>query len=217
MKRTMVILALGVAVAGLGGCTSYGGGCCPSPCGVGVPVAAAPSGQAIRVSDARMAQKIEMQVGYDGAPKEIEYHILPEQVPDAVQKAMDDLHPGGAFTGAEKEYEGGVLYYELTREADGHEIEAMFTPGGSLHSEEIAVSEENVPDAVKAAIAKTWPEGAVRTWEEIRDSKRELKEYHVKLTQDGMNYKVMVSPGGTVKSAVREVVAEIEVPVPVAR
>lgn len=215
MRTIALAAALGAALAFLGGCTSFGGCCGPEPCATGAPASCAGAAPLVRVADAREAESVEMQVDLAGRPKEVEYHVLPDAVPEAVQKAMNDLHPGAPFIAAEKEYEGGVLYYELTAERDGHEIEAMFTPDGRLHSEEISVPAANVPDAVKDAVARTWPSAHVRSWEEILGGHGELTEYHVKLSQDGMSYKVMVGPGGAVKAAVREVEAEIEVPVPI--
>ena len=219
MRKLAALAVLAAAMAALAGCTSYisCGTSCASPCGGTPVVSSTQTSRFWSLSDARVAEKLEIQVDHAGNRTEVEYHILPDAVPEAVRKAMDELHPGGPFIGAEKEFENGVLYYELTREVDGFEVEAMFTPSGSLHSEEIAVAADTVPDVVKAGVSAAYPGGTVKVWEEIRGSKRELKEYHVKLTDGGLNYKVVVTLGGTVARAVREVPAEVEVPVPVRR
>lgn len=182
---------------------------------VAVAFAGPPNG--FDIDDARMAKKIEMQLDKAGRMVEIEFHVDPKDVPAAVRAAMDKLHPGGPFTGAEKEREDGVLYYELTREVNGFEVEAMFSPDGRLHSEEIQVPENEVPGVVKAAVAAAYPKGSEPTFEEIRNDERNLVEYHVKLSAGGRKHKVMVSPGGTIKGAVLELEAEIEVPAPPTR
>jgi len=130
-----------------------------------------------------------------------------------VRNAMNELHPGGPFTDAEREYNDGVLYFELSREVNGLEVEAMFTPEGELHAEEVSVAADTVPQAVKDAIAAEYADGTVTNWEEIRNGARELTAYHVKLGMGGKKYKVMVSTEGSITGAYIEVPAEIEVPV----
>lgn len=163
--------------------------------------------------DALAARSIEMQVTAEGGLGEIEYHIDPSAVPGAVRDAMDLLHPGGPFTAAEKEVNDGVLYYELTREVGGMEVEAMFTPEGRLHSEEIEVAEAAVPEPVRARARNARRGATVTKWEEIRDGDHRLFQYHVKMTSDGMNWKVMIAPDGALDAIYREIPSEIEVPV----
>lgn len=164
-------------------------------------------------ADALDAVKLEVQVDGVGAIREIEYHIPPALVPPAVQAAMDALHPGGAYTDAEREYHGGQVYYELNRMVGGLEVEAMFLPDGTLHSEEVEIPASKVPEAVRLAITRRYPQSRVTKYEEIRDGKRALVEYHVKLVRDGMAYKVMLGRAGEHLGAFREIVSEIEVPV----
>jgi hypothetical protein len=164
-----------------------------------------------KTDDALAADSLELVMDDLGMAADVEYHIPPEDVPAVVRQAMDRLHPGGPFTGAEKEYEGGLLYYELTREVDGMDIEAMFFPDGRLHSEEIEVPESTVPAVVREAAQNAIPGSTIRMYEEIRDSNRALYEYHVKSTRGGMNYKVMLGTTGQLLAIYREIEAEIEV------
>ena len=163
--------------------------------------------------DALRAESIEVQLDENAKPVEIEYHVSPKMVPAHVMASMDALHPGGRAVAAEKEYIGSTLYWEVTKEIDGLEIEAMFRQTGELHSEEIEVPAAKVPESVQAA-ARSHLGGTVTKWEEIRDEDRKLVEYHAKVTSAGMKYKVIVSTGGAVLGAVREIPAEIEVPLP---
>jgi hypothetical protein len=95
----------------------------------------------------------------------------------------------------------------------GFEVEAMFLPDGTLHAEEIQVARDKVPSAIVDAVGRAWPGCIFRTFEEIRDGTRNLVEYHVKIDSGGKKYKVMVGTDGHIQSTVREVPAEIEVPV----
>jgi hypothetical protein len=88
----------------------------------------------------------------------------------------------------------------------------MFLPDGTLHSEEIEVAAASVPQAVQAAVTQRIG-GEITKWEEIHDAQRVLVEYHAKATAKGMKYKLRVDPGGQLLGVVREVPAEIELPV----
>ena len=78
--------------------------------------------------------------------------------------------------------------------------------------EEVEVAAEGVPAPVQEAV-RTRFAGAVDKWEEIRDGERNLVEYHAKVTSDGKKYNVKISGAGEVLGVVREVPAEIEIPV----
>jgi hypothetical protein len=162
--------------------------------------------------EAMGAQKVEMQFNAKGKLVEVEYHISPDQVPDTVRQAMDALHPGGRFTGAEKETHKGKLYYELTRVVMGMEVEAMFLPDGTLYQEEVQVREHTVPEAVRETARAALAGARVTKWEEIRDMDRKLIEYHVKMASGGMNYKVLIALDGKLINIYREIPAELEVP-----
>jgi len=163
-------------------------------------------------AEALAAEKIEMQVDEHGRTVELEYHVAPSVVPQAVHAAMDRLHPGGSVVDAEREYVGGQLYWELTKEIGGREVEAMFRPDGTLYREEIEVSASEIPSAVQEAV-RARLRGQVTKWEAIRDAERRVIEYHAKGTRDGKSYKVIAGLDGNVLGMVREVPAEIEVPV----
>lgn len=163
--------------------------------------------------DALNAESVEVQVDENARPTEIEFHVSPDEVPANVMDAMNALWPGGKAVAAEKEFIGSTLYWEVTKEVEGREVEAMFQQNGTLHSEEIEVPAESVPDAVQAAV-RARMKGQVTKWEEIHDADRNLVEYHAKLSANGKKYKVLVSTDGNVLGVVREVPAEIEVPVP---
>jgi len=163
--------------------------------------------------EALAARSVEMQVDSSGRLTEIEYHLAPDQVPESIRRAMDALHPGGPFSDAEREFQGGRLYYELNRAVAGREVEAMFTADGRLHSEELQVGAEQVPDAVRATVRALHPSGTVTQYEEIRDGERALVEYHVKLREGERKLKVLLSPAGRHLATYREIEAEIEVPI----
>jgi hypothetical protein len=224
MSRIECVVALAAACAGLAACMPRAYTTEFQPGGLYAPYAPTPrvSAQERRrremgdwsADDARGAAKIEMSVDEGGGAEQIEFHVDPASVPAAVRAAMDARHPGGPYTGAEKEYVGGSLYWELTREVDGHAVEALFHPDGTLFGEEIELPESDVPGSVKDAVASAWSGDSVRSWEAIKDRGGVVTEYHVKLDAGGQAIKAIVSPGGALNRVAREVPAEIEVPLP---
>lgn len=164
----------------------------------------------LRVDDLRAAEAVEVALDGHGWPLEIEYYIDPDQVPARIHEAMESLHPGGQVSGAEKEYLGGAVYWELTKTIAGMDVEAMFADDGSLHSEEVQVP--RAPDAIHAVVREHRP-GQVIKWEEIRDGQQQLVQYHAKVVAEGRRYKVMVDADGRLAGVVRELDAEVEIPV----
>ena len=55
--------------------------------------------------------------------------------------------------------------------------------------------------------------GTVTVYEEIRDGTKKLTAYHVKKDENGIKWKIALSPEGTVQFVRREMKAEIEVTV----
>lgn len=165
----------------------------------------------LRSEEALIAESVELQVDASGKILEVEYHVTPEMVPQPVRDAMDKLHPGGRASGAEKEYVGSTLYWELTKTIDGRAVEAMFLPDGTLHQEEVEIPASEVPQAAQTT-ARNKLGGNVEKWEVVRDMQRTPFEYHAKGTRNGKKYKLMIGSGGELLGSVREVPAEIEVP-----
>jgi len=161
---------------------------------------------------ALQARSLEVQLDASGLPVEIEYHCESADVPQAVHDAMTELHGEGEDVGAEREWLAGVQDFEFVREVDGLAVEAMFTADGQLHAEEVEVRREDVPAAVVDAAAARWPQGRVSSWEVVRDGRRQLVAYHVKVSDGGRRYKAAVSADGVVTGVWRELEAEIEVP-----
>lgn len=203
MIRTLGLMGVGLVALALAGC------CCSVSTTSSRTVVG--GGTAIDLASARAAEKLELSLDGAGRPDEIEYHIPPSEVPEAVRRAMDELMPGDDV-GAEKEWNGGRLYYELSRMVDGKKVEAMFHPDGRLHEIEAEVETSTVPAAAQDAVAATWPNASDLSWEVIKDGDQQVVEYHVKLADGGVRLKIIVSKGGSIGRVYREVVSEIEVP-----
>ena len=82
---------------------------------------------------------------------------------------------------------------------------------------ELAIEESNVPADILAAADRAVPWGMRTSVEKILDRKESLIEFHVKKVADGLRYKILIAPDGTVKQVFREIPAEIEVPIKTVR
>jgi len=154
---------------------------------------------------------IEMTLTRGGRIAEVEFHVAPSALPSHVLRAMNEQFPGGEVTGAEVEYVAGVLHYEVTKRVEGRDMEVMFDEQGNPVRWELEVEENRVPKAVLEAAMRAAP-GTLRKVEEIRDADRRLVAYHVKKEDGGIRYKIEIAPEGRVVVVLREVPAEIEVP-----
>jgi len=165
-----------------------------------------------RNEDALASEKLEFQLNEKGRVDQIEYHIAPAGVPEAVRAAMARLHPDGEITGAEKEWHHGTLYYELTSKKGGLETEVMFYPDGTVFRSEIEVAAEDVPRSIRNIAQAALPGAQATKFEQIREADNRLIEYHVKLSRDGKRYKLILARAGEFRSLLREIPAEVEVP-----
>ncbi|MEW6746590.1 MAG: PepSY domain-containing protein [Planctomycetota bacterium] len=159
------------------------------------------------------AEKV-IEVGLDasGGIAEVEFHVAASAVPEKVIAAANELMPQGEIVGCEKEYQGATLLWEVTKKVDGKDYEVLFDAGGHAIDWEIEVDAKDVPQAV-IDVAKTEVSGGTVTKvEEIRDAAKALQQYHVKMTKDGIRYKIALSLDAKLLAVYREATAEIEVP-----
>lgn len=156
--------------------------------------------------------RIEIAVGRSGTVEEVEFHVPPASVPEAVRQAAAWL--AGAPESAEIEYVGGRKYYELSgRGEGGRAVEAMFYPDGTLYQLELERDAAAAPPGV-AEQARAWGgAGEITSWEEIQDARRRTSGWHVKKTVQGIRYKLIFSAAGELQRVYRETPAEIEVAV----
>jgi hypothetical protein len=194
--RTLMVLAVAICLLG-SGCATY-----RLP---GAMIADAPQVPA--------DGKIEIAVTSAGHLMEIELHLAADQLPDVIVEAAHREMPGGTIVDAEKEYDGGTYYYEVTKNVNGMEMEVMFTLAGELHAMEVPIRANETPAAVLETAEVAVPGGTRVSIEKILNADRTITEYHIKKAVSGLRYKIIIMPDGKLVRAMREVPAEIEIPV----
>lgn len=174
---------------------------------------------------ARIAGKVELKMHATGVVETAEYHVTDAEVPPIVIETMTGLY-SNLLPEAEKGYENGTLYYELSAIKDGKKVEVLFTPGGELFRKEIEVDPDASPydklPGIRDALLQLYEGAEDVVFEAILSAGDQLVEFHVKLTlekgtSEEQKYKLIVTKDGFLAGAYLEVVAELEVPIPARR
>ena len=123
---------------------------------------------------------------------------LPAVVIDAVAAAL----PGAAIVAANRQQEEGETLYEVLVETADGTFEVDVDPDGTVvEIEEAAQDErpvrpEDLPAAVRDAVAQTVPGG--RITEAVRETVRGAVRYDVEVDVRGRKFDLKVAPDGTV-------------------
>jgi len=163
---------------------------------------------------AQGAENLAFRVDSRGRLVRTEYRIATSDVPEKVCAAMDRLHPGDDYTGAEFEIRGRKTYYQLSRVVDGFRVESLFSDDGTLEEETLEIPAEKAPIAVRETVQERFPDAADPGFESLRDGQGQVKEYQVTLRLGDRTYRLSLSPEGQLARVWRELTAEVEVPVP---
>lgn len=153
---------------------------------------------------------IEIELQRNGRIEEMEADIDVSALPANVLAAARKASQGATITGAEIELQQGGDFYEVKLHYEGRDWELVIDGKGNVIETEKELDQSEAPGAVIQAAAEAIPGSALKSVEVIESA--DMTEYHVKRLRDGASYKVVLAPDGTVKRAVREARAEIEIP-----
>jgi len=117
--------------------------------------------------------------GWAAGARAHEEKIALDKVPAAVMKAAKARFPGAEIKGAEKEVEDGKTTYEIGLVHEGHKIDVVITPEGTVKAVETTIEATDLPAAVTAAITAKYPQAAVKKAERIEEDGKTT--YEVKL------------------------------------
>lgn len=119
--------------------------------------------------------------------------VSKNQVPEAARKALQRLAGDAKIDEVEQEKQHGTTVYEAEWSAGGVTHEATVTADGTLIETEETVSLEDVPSAVRAAIAKHF--GAV---DKVVIEKKTIIVYEAEGEIDGREKELLIFPTGRV-------------------
>lgn len=195
--RIIGLAALGSLAVGLTACSDGGMGSVPMGL-VELYDMAAPDGV------------IELELDRNGKIIEMEADIPVASLPAAVKKAAMEKAPGAVITGGEREMQAAGKSWEVKLRWEDRDWEFVIDDNGVIKETEKELQQAEAPAAVLAGANKRVPGAEFKSVEIIE--RGDVTEYHVKQTKDGASYKIILSADGTVKRAVREARAEIEIP-----
>jgi uncharacterized membrane protein YkoI len=123
---------------------------------------------------------------------EVDLKILPP----AVLKAFKTAYPNAVITGASKETENGVTYYEV-ESVDGEiNRDLLYTADGKATEIEETIAPENLPDPVKQTLAKEYPGAKVLKVEILTKDDVKLFELSIQFKDKTMG--VTIDPQGKI-------------------
>lgn len=153
---------------------------------------------------------VEIELDRDGSYRDLEAEVAVERVPPSIVSALVTAFPGAQVTGAEREYQGGAWTWELAFRARGRALQAVISEDGRVLETEEPIALVDAPASVVAASVVLLPASTLASVDRVEGP--EGVSYHVKRVRDGARYKVVTRADGTVLRAVREIRAEIEIP-----
>ena len=158
------------------------------------------------------AAALEFVVDARGHTTGLAYAVDPQDVPQNVSLAMDRLHPGGPYAGAERHVRGLQVTWQLSRLVDGLRIDARFETDGTLVEEALELALEDAPETVRELVAERFPGGENPRWAKVRDGAGQLTAYHVRFQLDAQIYRVSLAPDGRILGLWRQLPATVDLP-----
>lgn len=154
---------------------------------------------------------VEIEAAADGTLLEVEAGIPVSQVPQHILDAAGRRLPGAAVIGAEVEWVGGRRAYEVKMASEGLDHEFVYLENGFLVETEEEIRVADAPAGLVDTALRMVPGSALKSVEKVtRDG---VPAYHVKVTKGPDTFKTVLSPDGKVLRHVREVKAELEIPI----
>lgn len=153
---------------------------------------------------------MELEMERDGTFLELEADVPLERVPETLMAAFRAAFPEGRPTGAEREVQDGVWTWEVKFVSGGRAMEIVLDEGARILEVERELTTAEAPAAVLTASEQAVPGSVFVSVESIEAAAGTT--YHVKRTRGEARYKIVLSPDGAVLRKVREVLAEIEIP-----
>lgn len=124
-----------------------------------------------------------------------EKSVKKQDLPAAVQKAMEEATKGATVKGYAKETENGKVSYEVETKVAGRARDVSFDKEGKLLVVEEEVALDSIPPAARAGIEKAAGGGRVGLVEKVTEDGAVKYEAHV--SRGAKKSEVVVKPDGT--------------------
>ncbi len=126
----------------------------------------------------------------------------PDQIPQKVMNALKAKFPEPEIEKWTKEKEGEIIIYDFEFKQSGHKFEADIKEDGTIHNWEKAITENDLPEAVRKSVNKKYPSAELKEIMEtiaVIEGKDKLEGYEIVLkSPDKGQFEVTITPDGYV-------------------
>ena len=137
-------------------------------------------------------------VGFSVMSFAVEAKVKLNQLPAAVQAAMQSQTAGATILGASKEQEDGRMTYEVETKRDGKGRDLTFTESGALLEIEQEVDLDSIPKPAKQGIQKRLGGGTVKKVESVKQGSKISYEADIRM-KSGQEREVKVGADGSAR------------------
>lgn len=153
---------------------------------------------------------MEIEFERDGSFRELEADVPIETVPDHLRRVTRLAYPDAVITGAEREVQLGTWLWEIKFTSGGRAMEVVLDEEGNVLETERELLTEEAPMEVIEASRRAIPDSTLLSVEIIKSD--DALSYHVKRQRGAARYKIVLAANGKVLRKVREMTAELEIP-----
>lgn len=130
-----------------------------------------------------------------GAAQSSEKKITHDQLPAAVQKAVDEQSKGATIRGFNLEIEHGQTFYEAKMTTNGQGKDVLFDANGNVVEVETEVAFDSLPAAVQSGLQAKAGAGKLGKVESLTKH-GSLVAYEAMVTTNGKKSEIQVAPDG---------------------
>ena len=128
--------------------------------------------------------------------REEEQSVKKKDVPKPVLEAFGRAYPKATVKGYSRETDEGKVVYEVESTEGRIHRDVLYTPEGAVVVVEESLPYKELPEAVRTAITKEYPQGKVSYCEKLMKS--ETTQYEVALKSGKHKYEIVLNSDGTI-------------------
>ncbi|UCE01488.1 MAG: PepSY-like domain-containing protein [Candidatus Latescibacterota bacterium] len=125
-----------------------------------------------------------------------ERDVTEAEVPQAVLAAFNQAYPGAHVKGYSEEVSEGNLYYEVSFEFQGRQLDVIFDPDGITNTIEEQIPVDALPEKMRQTIEQEFAEFSYERAETVQKGSERYFEALVVDAKNGMMHEMVFSPGG---------------------
>lgn len=118
-----------------------------------------------------------------------ETRVSAKKVPRAVIAAFKSSYPQAVIRGYSKEIENGKVFYEIESTENGMTRDVLYHPDGTVAEVEESMPADELPQAVKDAMAAQYPKAVITLAEKVSRDGVTAYEVHARINKKRIEVK----------------------------